>query len=337
MTAPRVSVVLPVYNGKEFLAEALDSVLRQTFRDFEVLVIDDASTDGSATVAEGFRDPRVRVVRHDQNRRLPATLNHGLDLARGDFVARMDADDVCLPARFARQVAFLDAHPDVVVCGTWVRLFGAGAERVRTYPVSPEAVETFRFFHCPFAHPTVMIRRTWLEERRLRYDPAAVAVEDFDLWTRLLPSARGANLPAALVRYRLHGASVTARDWTAMEDNSARVLRAALREIRPDVSEEEVRFHRQVAMAEFPPDVASLRRAGNWLEQIAPALDRNRAARDVLREVWFRLAMRVAPAAGWTALPEALGGAFPRRCGLSFRQRALIVGSAAKGWAGGAR
>lgn len=337
MKTPRISVVLPVFNGEDFLAEAMDSVLGQTFHDFEVLVIDDASTDRSVAVAEHFRDDRIRLVRHDRNRRLPATLNHGLDLARGEFVARMDADDVCRPDRFAQQVAFLDSHPDVVICGTWVRLFGAGAERVRTYPVSPDAVETFRFFHCPFAHPTVMVRRTWLEERRLRYDPAAVAVEDFDLWTRLLPSARGANLPATLLRYRLHGASVTTRNWTAMEENSVRVLCAALREIRPDVSEEEVRFHRQVAMAEIPPDVASLRRAGVWLERIALALDRNRAARDVLREVWFRLAMRVAPAAGWVAVPEALGGAFPRRHGLSFRQRALIVGSAAKGWAGGAR
>ena len=119
MSVPRLSVILPVYNGSAFLAEAMESVLNQTFRDFELLVIDDASTDGSAAVAEQFGDPRVRVIRQEANRRLPATLNHGLDLARGEWVARMDADDICHPQRFARQVAFLEAHPDHGVVGSW--------------------------------------------------------------------------------------------------------------------------------------------------------------------------------------------------------------------------
>lgn len=333
MSAPRISVILPVYNGAEFLAEALASVLGQTFRDFEVWVIDDASTDGSAAVAEGFRDPRVRVVRHERNRRLPATLNHGLDLARGEFVARMDADDVCLPGRFARQAAFLDAHPEIGLCGTWVRLFGAGPERIRKYPVSPEAVEAFRHFHCPFGHPTVMVRRSLFETHRLRYDSNAAAVEDFELWTRLLQWTRGANLPEVLLEYRLHETSVTSRNWAVMDDHSAQVLKLALSDVLPDVTEEQARFHRQVSMAEIPPDMTSLRKADDWLGIVARALDQNREAREVLREVWFRLAMRVAPAAGIPSLRPALAGSFPRRYGLNVRQRALIVGSAVKAWA----
>lgn len=334
MSAPRVSVILPVYNGAEFLEESLDSVLKQTFRDFEVLVIDDASTDDSVGIARGFRDPRVCVIRHDQNMRVPETLNHGLELARGEFIARMDADDICAPRRFELQVDLLDLHPEIGICGGWVRLFGGAANLTRKYPVSPDAVEAFRHFNCPFGHPTVMLRRGLLEANELRYDPKAAAVEDFELWTRLLKSTRGANLPEVLLEYRLHKASVTSRDWTVMDGNSARVLSAALKDILPDVTEEQARFHRQVSMAEISPDIASLRKADEWLGKIAPALDKNRDARNVLREVWFRLAMRVAPSAGIASLRPAFGGAFPRKYGFSLRQRVLIFGSVFRAWAG---
>jgi glycosyltransferase involved in cell wall biosynthesis len=252
VSAPRVSVVLPVYNGAEYLEESLESVLRQTFRDFEVLVIDDASTDDSAGIAKGFRDPRICVIRHAKNMRLPETLNHGLELARGEFIARMDADDICAPRRFELQVHLLDLHPEIGICGGWIRLFGGAANLTRKYPVSSDAVEAFRHFNCPFGHPTVMLRRGLLEANGLRYDPGAAAVEDFELWTRLLKFTRGANLPEVLLEYRLHEASVTTRDWVVMNENSAGVLCAALRDVLSDVTEEQARFHRQVSMAEIP-------------------------------------------------------------------------------------
>ena len=337
MKTPRVSVILPVYNGAGFLAESLGSVLNQTFGDFEVLVIDDASTDDSAAVAESFGDPRVCLVRHEQNLRLPATLNHGLDLAQGEFVARMDADDICDTRRFAQQVAFLDAFPEVGICGSAVRLFGTGDCLVRKYPVSPGAVEAFRFFNCPFAHPTVMLRRRVVEEHHLRYDPRSIAVEDFDLWTRLLKFTRGANLPDQLLHYRLHESSVTSRDWALMNDNSTNVLQEALREIIPDVTDDQARFHRQIGMAEITPNIVTLRDADAWLERIALALDRGPDARAVLREVWFRLAMRVVPETGLTALKAVFGSRFTRKYGLDPAQKMLIFGSAAKAWARGRR
>jgi hypothetical protein len=333
VSVPRISVIFPVYNGSEFLEESLKSVLNQTFHDFEVLVIDDASTDDSAEIAKGFNDPRICVIRHDKNMRLPETLNHGLELARGEFIARMDADDICAPRRFERQVRLLDLHPGIGICGGWVRLFGGAANSTRKYPVSPDAVEAFRHFNCPFGHPTVMMRRALLVAHGLRYDPRAAAVEDFELWTRLLKVTRGANLPEVLLEYRLHEASVTSRDWPAMDENSAQVLSAALRDILPDITQEQARFHRQVSMAEIPPDIESLRKADGWLGKISPALDKNHDARNVLREVWFRLAMRVSPAAGIATLRPAFSGVFPRKYGLSFQQRALIVGSAFKAWA----
>ena len=330
MSSPRISVILPVYNGSAYLAEAMGSVLNQTFRDFELIVLDDASTDGSASVAEQFNDPRVRVIRQEANRRLPATLNHGLDLARGEWVARMDADDICHPFRFEKQIRWMERKPEIGICGTWVRLFGGAVGMTQEYPVSPDSVEAFRYFHCPFAHPTVMIRRNLLEEFGLRYDPSAKAVEDFDLWNRLLVHTRGANIPENLLHYRLHEASVTSRDWRVMDENSSGVLKTVLKKILPDVTEEQARFHRQVSMAEIPPDLESLQRAGEWLGEIAPALNRNRDAREVLREVWFRLVMRVAPTVGWATLKVAWHSEFPRTVGLNWRHRVWMAGSVAK-------
>ena len=208
---------------------------------------------------------------------------------------------------------------------------------IQEYPVSPDSVEAFRHFHCPFAHPTVMMRRNMLEEFRLRYDPSAKAVEDFDLWNRLLVHTRGANIPENLLHYRLHEASVTCRDWRVMDENSSGVLRTVLKKILPDVTEEQARFHRQVSMAEIPPDLESLQRAGEWLGKIAPALNRNRDAREVLREVWFRLVMRVAPAVGWATLKVAWNSQFPRTVGLNWRHLVWMVGSAAKAEAKGRR
>lgn len=333
MKSPRISVILPVYNGAEYLAESLKSVLSQSFSDFELLVLDDASTDDSAAIAEAMEDDRIRVVRHESNRRLPATLNHGLELAKGEFIARMDADDLCMPDRFQRQVRLLDSRPEIGICGGWVRLVGGVTGVTREYPVSPDAVEAFRHFHCPFAHPTVMVRRHLMEEHQLRYDPTAVAVEDFELWTRLLQQTRGANIPEVLLEYRMHEASVTSQNWSAMDEHSAQVLQMALQEFMPDVTEEQACFHRQVSMAEISPDLDSLRRADEWLRKLEPALNTNRDARNVFREMWFRLAMRVAPVAGPSAIPPALKGPFPRQVGMSVSQQALIVASAIKGWA----
>jgi glycosyltransferase involved in cell wall biosynthesis len=330
MSTPRVSVLLPVYNGAEYLNESIQSVLGQTFADFELLVIDDASTDGSAAIAERTGDARIRIIRQESNRGLPDTLNHGLDLAGGEYVARMDADDRCLFKRLERQVGFMDSNPEIGISGGWIRLMGGWKAKVGKYPVSPNAVETFSHFHCPFAHPTVILRRSLLEEYRLRYDHRAVAVEDFELWTRLLRLTRGANIPEILLEYRLHETSVTTRNWKTMDAGSVQVLRKVLQRHFPNITDEMARYHRRVCMAEIPPDIENLNKAGDWLCKLSPALDLNHEARQVLREVWVRIAMQVVSSVGMHALRPALAGTFPGQYGLNIKQRLVLTGSAFK-------
>ena len=119
---------MPAYNAEKYINEAIDSILAQTFTDFEFIIIDDGSTDSTCAIVESYSDSRIRFFKNEHNLGVAATLNRGLDLARGEYIARMDADDISLPTRFEKQAAYMDSHPDVVVCGTGVECFGARHE-----------------------------------------------------------------------------------------------------------------------------------------------------------------------------------------------------------------
>lgn len=193
-----MSVVLSVYNGGAYLAEAVESVLSQTYADFELVAIDDGSTDGSGAVLDGYaeRDGRVRVL-HQENRGLIASLNRGVEASRGALVARMDADDVALPDRLQKQVDYLDQHPEVGLLGGIARYIDASGEDAggawpRWYPPALNAWRTL--FETVLCHPTVVIRRSVLDAVGV-YDPAALHAEDYELWTRAIFHTRIANLP----------------------------------------------------------------------------------------------------------------------------------------------
>ena len=202
---PLVTVLLSTYNDLRFLPEAVDSILAQTLADFEFLVIDDDSTDGTREYLERLRDKRVRVVRNASNHGLTRSLNRGLSAAAGKFVARMDADDVAMPDRLARQVEFLRAHPEVGVVGSSRLLVDERGEFVAQASAVTDdlSIRWKCLLGNPFAHPTVILRLDVIDEHRLRYDEAFRTAQDYELWTRLLPLTRGANIAEPLLKYRL--------------------------------------------------------------------------------------------------------------------------------------
>ena len=210
---PRVSVLMPVYNAERYLAEAVESVLGQSFTDFELLVVDDGSTDGSLALlrryAEG--DRRVQVVSRPNTGYLVA-LNQMLAVAQGELIARMDGDDVALPERFARQVAFLDAHPDVVCVGGAALLIDEGGRMLNELPRPVDDAliqEAALRGDTPIIHPSAMMR---LADARAvgGYRETTYLAEDLDLWLRLGERGRLANLPEVVVKYRMHERSVSA-------------------------------------------------------------------------------------------------------------------------------
>jgi glycosyltransferase involved in cell wall biosynthesis len=207
-----VTVLMPVYNGERYLASALESVLGQTFAQFQLLVIDDGSTDNSLKILRRYarHDVRLKIVSRE-NRGLVATLNEGLETARGDFVARMDADDIALPRRLEMQVAHLEAHDDVVCLGGYYELIDYLGRYLTTMmpPHDHAALESQLLAgHTPICHPSAMMRRA-VAIGAGGYDPKMMLAEDLDLWLRLGEVGNLAVLPAPVVQYRLHGKSVS--------------------------------------------------------------------------------------------------------------------------------
>jgi glycosyltransferase involved in cell wall biosynthesis len=200
----RVSVVMTAHNEEAFIGEAVASILAQTLADFELLVVDDGSTDGTAAVVERFRDPRVRLIRQ-ANAGQPRAMNRGISEARGDLVARHDADDLSLPERFERQVAFLDAHREIALVGTGALLRdAAGRDRVFRAVESWDEIRRALAWGNPIVHTSVMMRRTALEQVGAYAD---MQFEDYDLWIRMAEALPMANIAAPLVVRRLREGS----------------------------------------------------------------------------------------------------------------------------------
>jgi glycosyltransferase involved in cell wall biosynthesis len=203
-TKPRLSVILPVYNGQDYLAQAIDSVLSQSFRDLELIIIDDGSTDGSGAIIESADDPRIWSFRQS-NRGLAATLNRAIALARGEYIARQDQDDISLPSRLAKQIGFLDANPDVGMLGTSAEIWvgNVRSDRHLRHPADNAALKFGLLFDNHFVHSSVMIRRDVLEAvGGYSEDPARQPPEDYELWSRVMKRYRLANLPDVLLAYR---------------------------------------------------------------------------------------------------------------------------------------
>ncbi len=206
---PLVSVLLAAHNDGRYLAAAVESVLRQTVGDLELIVVDDGSTDETPDVLTALTDPRVLLLRNDTQIGLAASLNRGLDRAEGRYVARLDADDVALPNRLERQ---LGRMMEVAVLGTAVLDLDEGGEpgTLHRNPLGPRAVRWLSLFSSPFFHPTVLVDRKSLGD--LRYDTSYLESEDYDLWTRLLATGvEGGNLEDALVLKRVHPGQASLR------------------------------------------------------------------------------------------------------------------------------
>lgn len=235
---PLVSVVLCVYNQAAYLAEAMESILRQTFTDFELIVVDDASTDSSPEVIRRFSDLRVRYTRNEHNLGHAGSLNRGFALARGRYLAIMDSDDISLPERLAHQVAFLESHPDVALCGSWVETFGLRVE-VRRFPTEPAALAAHLLMACPFSTPTIMLRQ--VAALRGGFDFATFGLAfDYAYWVAVAERAPVANLPCVLLKYRLHGGQTTIARRAGQLAGTRLVLRHQLEALLGEVDDADV-------------------------------------------------------------------------------------------------
>jgi len=212
MKDSKVTVLMSVYNGEKYLREAIDSILNQTFRDFEFLIINDGSTDRTMEILRSYHDRRIKIINNERNMGLTKSLNKGLKMARGEYIARMDADDISMPDRLKKQVDFLDAHQDYAVVGTFVKILNKDSEVIYLpeRPIEDTEIRGFLKRDNCIAHGSVMIRKTCLLDVGL-YDELMERSQDYELWLRLSEKYRLANIPNYLYMWRRHKENIEAK------------------------------------------------------------------------------------------------------------------------------
>lgn len=200
MDKPTVSVILPVYNCELYIYDAVQSILNQSFTNFELIIIDDCSTDATVAIINSFKDSRIRLIVKEKNSGYTDSLNYAITICKGDFIARMDGDDISLPERFQKQVDFLNANKDVIMCGTGIQIMDS--DKILFHPSSHDDIKVKLCFSNAFFHPTVMFKKDALVEHN--YDKNFEPAEDYDLWTRLIFKGKLSNIKEVLLQYRVH-------------------------------------------------------------------------------------------------------------------------------------
>lgn len=236
---PQVSILMPVYNTAPYIREAMDSMLSQTFTDFELIVLNDCSPDNAEEILDTYDDPRIVRYRGERNVGLANVLNVGIEMARGKYIARMDSDDLSLPNRLKVQVDYLETHPDIDLVSVGMQLFGA-KEEVWTRVSDPEKVKVNALFQSPVLHASSVWRKESFERHGLRFRQDMVPAEDYELWTRaLVRGLKLVNLPDVLYRYRLHPNQATQQKEKTFE--KVRIVRRNyLKATLPSISEKSI-------------------------------------------------------------------------------------------------
>lgn len=223
---PAITVLMPAYNAARFVREAVASILNQTFDDFELLIVDDGSIDSTAAVIESISDSRIRLVRNQKNLGLIETLNRGIELAEGRYIARMDADDISLPRRFEWQYQLMEQSPKVVACSGWsVDVCPGACNKHNFREADHETLLGRMFVESPLSHPASFIRRSTLVDTGIRYDSRYTHCEDYRLWFDLSKVGRLSNVQKMVLRYRIVKTSVSQRHGVEQAQTARRLRR----------------------------------------------------------------------------------------------------------------
>jgi glycosyltransferase involved in cell wall biosynthesis len=227
---PKVTVLMPVYDTEKYLGEAIESILNQTYRDFEFIIISEDSSDITRALLDRYRNQDARMeVYHQERQGLIASLNKGCELANGEYIARMDADDISMPERLERQMSFMDQHPHVGVCGSWAEIIDDNGNTIGNFcpPVSTALIRWNLIFNCSIAHPAAIFRREPVKELGF-YHKDCLHCEDYDLWVRAFNHFEFGNIPEFLLKLRKHSQNVTFVCSPEHSDNVLKVSQKAV-------------------------------------------------------------------------------------------------------------
>lgn len=268
---------MAVHNGLPYLQEAVESILSQKFSDLEFLIVDDASADGSLDLLQGYTDKRIRIISNQKRLELSRSLNLGLDAALGEYIARMDHDDISHPSRLAEQVRFLDANLKIDVVGTGARTIG-DAQQIWSYPKNDEDIRSEFIFNSALVHSSVMIRKSTFERQKLRYKPEFKRAQDYELWARAAPDLHFANLARELVRYRIHAKQVGKEHAKEQQAAATAIRENGLKSLGMQPTKDQIELHNHVSKWEFSTPEVELGKLELWFLKLNSA---NRESRYV--------------------------------------------------------
>lgn len=237
-----VSILMPVYNAETYLKEAIDSILNQTYTHFDLLIINDGSSDDSEKIILSYSDKRIVYLKNETNKGLIYTLNKGFSLIEKEYVIRMDADDIAMPDRIQKQVEFMEAHPQVWVCGTQINWFGTTTKQ-SSFPLTHPEIKAGLLFSSMISHPTAMMRLQKIKEHQLYYNADFLHIEDYELWCRVARVAELANIPIPLLKYRLEGQNISITNWDSREKRYRQVYVKLLEELGIPATDKNLSLH----------------------------------------------------------------------------------------------
>lgn len=271
MSQPLLSVVMAVYNGEAFVRDAIDSILKQTYQNFEFIIINDASTDSTPDILKSYNDPRIVILTNDTNRFLPYSLNRGIDASKGKYIVRMDADDTSMPERLQLQLDYMEGHPEVGIAGTRAYTFGAHKGKI-TYKPDDVDIKIEMLSNCHMVHPTLIIRKSMLDEHDLRFNPDYRKNQDYKFFIDAIDKTKFGNLTAFLLNYRTTAENLQ-RKVHNQDSNNARIRQELYAKIGATVTEDETWLFEQITLQEYERSEDFVARSRSLLERLVSAND----------------------------------------------------------------
>lgn len=264
---PKLSVLISCYNDHQYISKSLESILNQTIRDFEVIIIDDASTDDTVDIINGYGDDRIRLYVNNENQGLTRNLNKALDYATGEYIARMDGDDISHLDRFEKQVKYLDAHKDIYLIGSAVHSFGA-TDLYWRLPDDSDELKIRMLLSPVFAHPSFMFRRE-LVDNGYRYDESFRTAQDYDFAARVSREHNIGRLQEVLLEYRVHAGQVSNKAGKNQNDNASRVRNRLLEDLGVILDEDLISFYKDWALQKKLSSACEYKKAYKIIELIS--------------------------------------------------------------------
>jgi len=293
-----VSVIMTNYNTpEEYLRQAIDSILSQSYSNFEFIIVDDCSTDNSLSVIESYEDRRIQILKNSQNIGLTKSLNKALAICKGEFIARMDSDDISEPERFEKQVQYLKDHSDVVVCGTWAKLFDDWQKThtnkyVRREIPSREEYSIYQLFSNDpnLVHPSAMFSRRLMLQYHIKYDERYIFAQDYRMWISCNQYAKCSIVPDVLLNYRVHDKAISSSKRDIQEDCVFRIIQEQLDKLHLTLDDDLRPYHFQLLTSRKPYDT----KIKKWMKTMIDANKRfnvydQRLLKKLLLDKWAEI------------------------------------------------